>query len=78
MSDVRLPPRAAIENCPGQQCPEREACARYVRPAVWPHTNREGEKLRQAWASFDIERQHLGTCVAKEPIKESRVVARHG
>lgn len=42
--------------CTGQGCPERDECLRFLLSY---------NPYKTQWASFDIERQLLGTCAVK-------------
>lgn len=63
---VRLLPKAHIAQCVGFECPERNECLRYTRPAFYPRKDYQtGQWSTQEWASYDIERKHYGNCIAK-------------
>lgn len=58
--------RLARLNCAGQGCPERDECRRYAtRVASGKFVAANGyEHKTFTWASFDLERQKLGTCAS--------------
>ena len=45
----------ALTQCAGQECPERQGCARF-----------ENRDVRGNWASLDLERKLTGTCVHRK------------
>jgi hypothetical protein len=56
-------------NCAGRGCAERDDCRRFTVRIPDGKTMVAGrEQLTFAWGSFDIERQHKGTCQARAVI----------
>jgi hypothetical protein len=60
-----LQPKPHVANCVGFECPERDSCLRYLRPAWRAGKDKDGKLIVQTWASYDIERKRFKTCEAK-------------